>query len=38
MSVVYDVRRGDGSAMGGSMNVVDDIGDVAGSLMLDNEA
>lgn len=38
MSVVYDVRLGDGSAMGGSLNVADDVGDVAGSLMSNDEA
>lgn len=38
MSIVYDVRLGDGSAIGGSVNVADDVGDVAGSLMLDDEA
>ena len=37
-SVVYDIGPGDDSAIGGSVNVADDVGVVVGSLMLEDEA
>ena len=34
---VYDAGLGDDSAIGGYVNVADDVGDGAGSLILDDE-
>ena len=35
---MYDAGLGDDSAIGGNVNVADDVGGGAGSLILDDEA